>query len=102
MNIDEVIINPLSSEKSLRLMEAENKLIFVVQRQAKKVEIKQAIEEYRVKKLYCHSTRLHLVKKQLSAEYYNFPIIIVDRLKDGDCSDRLLNEFKGVIGISYY
>ena len=44
MDINTIIKHPLSTEKSLRLMESENKLIFVVQRQAKKDEIKKAIE----------------------------------------------------------
>jgi large subunit ribosomal protein L23 len=45
MDIDTVIINPLSTEKSLRLMESENTLVFEVQRKATKEEIKQAIEK---------------------------------------------------------
>jgi len=45
MELQNVIKNPLSTEKSIRLMEAENKLIFVVDRKAKKVEIKEAIED---------------------------------------------------------
>ncbi len=45
MDIDTIILHPLSTEKSLRLMEAENTLVFVVQRKAKKPEIKQAIEK---------------------------------------------------------
>jgi len=40
-----IIKYPLSSEKSIRLMELENKLIFMVDRKAKKAEIKKAIEE---------------------------------------------------------
>ncbi|MBS3142125.1 50S ribosomal protein L23 [Candidatus Woesearchaeota archaeon] len=40
-----IIKYPLSTEKSLRLMEAENKLIFVVDNKATKQTIKQAIEE---------------------------------------------------------
>ena len=40
-----IIKYPLSTEKSLRLMESENKLIFVVDKKAKKREIKKAIEE---------------------------------------------------------
>lgn len=36
---------PLATEKSIRLMEAENKLIFVVDITASKAEIKNAIEE---------------------------------------------------------
>lgn len=40
-----IIKHPLSTEKSIRLMENENKLIFVVERKANKTEIKKAIEE---------------------------------------------------------
>ncbi|MBN1645060.1 50S ribosomal protein L23 [Candidatus Woesearchaeota archaeon] len=40
-----VIKYPLSTEKSIRLMESENKLIFVVDAKAKKPEIKRAIEQ---------------------------------------------------------
>ena len=42
---NKIIYYPLSTEKAIRLMESENKLVFVVERTAKKVEIKQAIEE---------------------------------------------------------
>ena len=40
-----VIKYPLSTEKSIRLMEAENKLIFAVERRATKKKKKKAIEE---------------------------------------------------------
>ena len=40
-----IIKNPLSTEKSIRLMEAENKLIFVVDNKASKTDVKKAIEE---------------------------------------------------------
>lgn len=40
-----IIIRPLSTEKSIRLMESENKLIFIVDRKAKKPEIKEAMEK---------------------------------------------------------
>ncbi|MFC1727836.1 50S ribosomal protein L23 [Nanoarchaeota archaeon] len=40
-----IIKHPLSTEKSIRLMESENKLIFVVDKKATKREIRQAIEE---------------------------------------------------------
>ena len=39
-----VIKYPLSTEKSIRLMESENKLIFVVDNKADKKDIKKAIE----------------------------------------------------------
>ena len=40
-----VIKNPLATEKSIRLMESENKLIFVVDKHATKAQIKKAIED---------------------------------------------------------
>lgn len=40
-----IIKYPLSTEKSIRLMESENKLIFVVGKRATKKEIKKAVEE---------------------------------------------------------
>ena len=40
-----VIKHPLSTEKSIRLMESENKLIFVVDEKATKEDIKNAIEK---------------------------------------------------------
>ena len=40
-----IVKYPLSTEKSIRLMESENKLIFVVNKKASKKEIRKAIEE---------------------------------------------------------
>lgn len=40
-----IIKYPLSTEKSIRLMEAENKLIFVVNNKATKKEIRKAVED---------------------------------------------------------
>ena len=40
-----IIKYPLSTEKSIRLMESENKLIFVVDKKSTKKEIKKAIED---------------------------------------------------------
>ncbi len=44
MDPHKVIKHPLSTEKSIRLVEAENKLIFVVDNKATKKDIKKAIE----------------------------------------------------------
>lgn len=41
----QIVKYPLSTEKAIRLMEAENKLVFVVQDGARKSEIKKEIEE---------------------------------------------------------
>lgn len=40
-----VIKNPLSTEKSVRLMERENKLLFIVDKKADKWDIKEAVEK---------------------------------------------------------
>ena len=45
MDIYNIIKYPLSTEKSIRLMESENKLIFVVSSKSTKKEIKKALEE---------------------------------------------------------
>lgn len=45
MDAYKTIKYPLSTEKSIRLMESENKLVFVVDKKAKKDEIKKAMEE---------------------------------------------------------
>ena len=39
-----VIKYPLATEKSIRLMESENKLIFIVDEKATKPQIKEAVE----------------------------------------------------------
>ena len=40
-----IVKYPLSTEKAVRLMESENKLLFVVDKKANKEEIKKEIEE---------------------------------------------------------
>jgi large subunit ribosomal protein L23 len=45
MEILDVIKHPLSTEKTIRLMESENKLVFVVDRRATKADVKRAVEE---------------------------------------------------------
>ena len=41
----DVVKYPLATEKAVRIMESENKLIFAVNKKATKKEIKKAIEE---------------------------------------------------------
>jgi ribosomal protein uL23 len=43
--MSDIIKYPLSTEKSIRLMESENKLMFIVDLKANKSEIKKAIED---------------------------------------------------------
>ena len=41
----QILKYPVSTEKCLKLMEQENKIVFIVDRKAKKLDIKKAIEE---------------------------------------------------------
>ncbi len=41
-----VLKYPLTTEKNVKLMQRENKLVFIVERKANKQEIKKAIEEF--------------------------------------------------------
>ena len=45
-----IIKYPLATEKAIRIMETENKLIFIVDKKSTKAQIKEAIEsEFKVK-----------------------------------------------------
>lgn len=43
MDAYQIIIKPLSTEKSFRLMESENKLMFLVHRRSTKTDVKSAL-----------------------------------------------------------
>lgn len=68
----QIIKYPLSTEKSVRLMESDNKLTFIVDKKATKTEIKKAIEEmFKVKVKNVNTTIQRGEKKayvKLSAE----------------------------------
>ncbi|MEM2111075.1 MAG: 50S ribosomal protein L23 [Candidatus Bathyarchaeia archaeon] len=50
MEAQEIILYPLMSEVASRVIEKENKLVFIVNRKATKYDIKRAVEElYQVK-----------------------------------------------------
>ena len=52
-----IIKSPLSTEKAIRLMESENKLLFVVEKKATKADIKEELErlfKVKVKKVNTH------------------------------------------------
>jgi ribosomal protein uL23 len=65
MNEIDVIKHPLATEKGIRLMEAENKLIFVVDMKANKTQIKSAIEN--VFKTKVKNVNTHITKGQKRA-----------------------------------
>ena len=50
MALSEILLHPELTEKSMRALETENKLIFIVNRASTKPEIKKAVERiYQVK-----------------------------------------------------
>jgi ribosomal protein uL23 len=54
----QLVRNPLSTEKSIKLMEAENKLIFQVEKSATKDAIKKEIESFFKVKVVNVTTRI--------------------------------------------
>lgn len=44
MNDRTIIKHPLANEKAIRLIESENKLVFIVERTAEKKDIKKAVQ----------------------------------------------------------
>ena len=65
-----VIKYPLSTEKSIRLMEAENKLIFIVDIKSNKLDIKRAVEEiFKVKVLKVNTLTSPQAKKKAYVKF---------------------------------
>jgi len=61
----QIIKYPLTTEKNVKIMQSENKLVFIVHRKAKKPEIKKAIEKiYKVKVVKVNTTILPSGKKK--------------------------------------
>ena len=65
-----IIKYPLSTEKSLRLMESENKLVFVVDNKATKQEIKKSMEE--MFKVKIDRVTTHLARDGTKRAYIKF------------------------------
>ena len=60
-----IIKYPLTTEKNVRLMQEENKLVFIVERRSKKPEIKKAVEDtFNVKVINVNTTILPSGKKK--------------------------------------
>jgi large subunit ribosomal protein L23 len=70
MKYYDIIKHPLSTEKSIRLMESENKLVFAVVRKANKIEIRKAIEEFL--KVKVESVKTYITPKGEKRAYVKF------------------------------
>ena len=73
MEAEKVIKYPLSTEKTIRMMEAENKLLFIVDKDAGKDDVKAAVEKlFKVKvvsvNIFTNNKSLKKAYVKLSAE----------------------------------
>jgi hypothetical protein len=62
----------------------------------------QAIEEFRVERLYCHEKMFSALHEKYTNEHLNFKIIKMKTIEEGDSGDRLLSEYNGFFGVAYY
>ena len=65
----EIVKYPLNTEKSMRLMESENKLIFAVDFKATKPEIKEAIQTLFKVKVVAVNTFIRESKKRAYVQF---------------------------------
>lgn len=65
-----VVKYPLSTEKSLRLSESENKLVFIVDLKATRTEVKKALEEMFNAKV--EKVNIQITPKGLKKAYVKF------------------------------
>ncbi len=59
LKLNQIIKRPSATEKSIRMMESENKLVFVVDKNATKADIRKAFEDMfkvKLKKVTTHLT----------------------------------------------
>jgi len=65
-----IIKYPLSTEKSIRLMESENKLIFVVDKKATRLQVQKAIESlFKVKVANVNTLITHSGEKRAYVKF---------------------------------
>ena len=67
-----------------------------------KVEIKEAIESYLLKELYIEDKKLEKLKTFVDDSYFNFKIIPIKSIKEGDIGDIFIKNYNGLLGIKYF
>jgi hypothetical protein len=67
-----------------------------------KLEIKDAIECYSIKELYIEDEKLKKLKTFVDDSFFNFNIISIRKLENGDIADKFINDYNGIMGIKYY
>ena len=67
-----------------------------------KFEIKNAIESYSIKELYIEDKKLDKLKSFIDNDYFNFKIIPIKVLEEGDIASNFIKNYNGIMGIKYY
>ncbi len=64
--------------------------------------VREAILVYSVKKLFVCPDIYAKYKANISTEYWNFEVYVVDKVNPGDHGDTLIRNFEGVIAVKYF
>ena len=68
-----------------------------------KIEIKEAIEAYQIKELYITREKQEKLKTFIEDDScFNFKIILIESLEEGDIAYRFSKDYNGVMGIKYF
>jgi len=67
-----------------------------------KIDFKDAIESYIIKELYIEENKLEKLKTFIEPDLFNFTIIPIRVLENGDIADSFIKNYNGLMGIKYY
>ena len=67
-----------------------------------KFEIKDAIESYLIKELYIEDKKLDKLKSLVDNSLFNFKIIEIKSLENGDIAEQFIKNYNGIMAIKYY
>ena len=65
-------------------------------------DIQKGIKYGQIETLYCTQKMAKVIREKVSKDLQNFSIVEVLTLEKGDTGDVLNNNYKGVIGFTYY
>jgi len=89
-------------EKKLNEMNNQNTNLDLFVFGRLKKEILEAIECFSLKELYIEERKLNILQESLDDSFFNFKIIPIVSLKDGDIASKFINDYKGLMGIKYF
>lgn len=98
---EEMKIKHIDLQKCFDMISNEKQVHLVIYGKLGK-DIKEAIEQYRIKKLFVHQKVLNKLKDMISEEYFNFDLVEISSLENKDIGQILMDQYDGAIGIAYY